>query len=43
MAFSRFFSRRTLLADRLLHATPEGFGLEARDVSFPSRDGVTLR
>ena len=43
MALARFFSRRILLADRLLHATPEGFGLEARDVSFPSRDGVTLR
>jgi len=40
---ARFFSRRTLLADRILHATPEGLGLAARDVSFTSRDGVTLR
>ena len=43
MGLARFLSRRTLLADRFLHAAPAGLGIEARDVSFPSWDGVTLR
>ena len=39
---ARFFSRRTLLADRLLHATPASLGMEARGVTFPSRGGAAL-
>jgi pimeloyl-ACP methyl ester carboxylesterase len=40
---SRFFSRRTLFADRFLYATPAALGLEAREVEFPAAAGVTLR
>jgi pimeloyl-ACP methyl ester carboxylesterase len=40
---SRFLSRRALLADRFLYATPEGLGLEAEDVEFWSKGGGILR
>jgi pimeloyl-ACP methyl ester carboxylesterase len=40
---ARFISRRALLADRFLYATPAGLGLEAEDVGFRSKGGGTLR
>ncbi len=40
---SRFLSRRTLLADLFLYATPDRLGLEAEDVEFCSKGGGTLR
>lgn len=40
---ARFLSRRALLADRFLYATPKGLGLEAEDVGFWSKGGGTLR
>jgi pimeloyl-ACP methyl ester carboxylesterase len=39
---ARFFSRRTLLADRFLHGTPAAWGLEAREVEIEAADGVPL-
>jgi len=40
---ARCFSRRTLLADRFLYATPATLGLDAEEVVFPSAGGVRLR
>ena len=40
---SRFLSRRALHADRFLYLTPQGLGLGAEDVEFPSKGGVRLR
>lgn len=40
---SRFFSRRTLLADRFLWCAPESLGGAVEDVAFPAPGGVTLR
>jgi hypothetical protein len=40
---ARFFSRRTLLADRFVHGRPAAWGLEAHDVEFEAGDGATLR
>jgi pimeloyl-ACP methyl ester carboxylesterase len=40
---ARFFSKRTLLADRFLYATPASLGLEAEEVVFRSTGGVHLR
>ncbi len=39
---AQFFSKRTLLADRFLYASPDGLGLDAEDVEFESK-GARLR
>lgn len=40
---SRLLSRKTLLADRFLYATPASLGLEAEEVEFPAGGGLKLR
>lgn len=40
---ARYFSERTLLADRFLYLSPECFELTAREVEFPAADGTKLR
>ncbi len=40
---SRFFSRRTLLADRFLYMTPQSVGIDSEEVEISAPGGVTLR